>query len=593
MKQFFLNVLSTIVGIFAAGILSSCFFLLGLVVIASAASPTTTISNNSVLAINLSGSMSERANNGGLMGLFIGNKVQLTGLDEFRQGVQNAKKDDKIKGIYLEAGGFNADSYATLQEARRILEDFKKSGKWIIAYADTYTQGSYYLASVANKVYLNPQGIIDWHGLVAQPTFYKDAMAKLGIKMQVVKVGKYKSATEPYTENKMSEANREQTAAYLNAIWSNITKEVSQSRGISVAQLNALADSGITFADPKDYLKQRLVDGLLYTDEIKNIVKKQLRLQPDDDLNQATLADVLPAEDAPITPAGTQVAVYYATGDIVDGVVSNPLSQMAVIDAQRVCKDLEELSNNDDVKAVVLRINSGGGSAYASEQIWHQIMQLKKKKPVVVSMGGMAASGAYYMSAPANWIVAEPTTLTGSIGIFGTFSDFSELFTDKLGLKFDQVQTNKYSDFGNMARPFNANELHLLEQYINRGYALFRSRVAEGRHMTVAQVENVAQGHVFAGQDAAKIGLVDELGSLQTAIGKAAKLAKITDYEVADYPAPADWFEELMAQETMDNYLNSKLKAELGSFYQPYIFLKTIGKQNPIQARIPYEPNIH
>lgn len=480
-----------------------------------------------------------------------------------------------------------------MQALRNALLDFKKSRKWIIAYADTYTQGTYYLSSVADKVYLNPQGQIDWHGLASEPVFIKDLLAKFGVKMQVVKVGAYKSATEMFTGDKMSDANREQTSAYLNSIWGNITKEVGASRGLSVAQLNAYADSMITFADPQEYVKLKLVDGLLYTDQIKTVVKKQLGIDSDDDIEQVTIADMVNTEAKNQGDENNKVAVYYAYGDIVDGAVGGLFSQGHQIDAQVVCKDLADLAKDKDVKAVVIRINSGGGSAYASEQIWHQIMEMKKLKPVVVSMGGMAASGGYYMSAPANWIVAEPTTITGSIGIFGMFPDVSSLFREKLGLKFDEVKTNKYADFGTRARPFTEEEMSYLSQYVNRGYKLFRHRVAEGRKMTDNQVEKIAQGHVFTGQDAQKIGLVDQLGGLDVAVAKAAQLAKLANYRTSAYPEADDVLDQILKQVKPDTYLSDELRANLGDYYEPFTLLKTINQQSAIQARLPFYPNIH
>lgn len=547
---------------------------------------------NSVLVLNLSGQLSERSDNNFLSQLQ-GTQVNSLGLDNLIEGVKKAKDNDNIKGIYIEAGAFAADSYASMQALRNALLDFEKSRKWIIAYADTYTQGTYYLSSVADKVYLNPQGQIDWHGLASEPVFIKDLLAKFGVKMQVVKVGAYKSATEMFTGDKMSDANREQTSAYLNSIWGNITKEVGASRGLSVAQLNAYADSMITFADPQEYVKLKLVDGLLYTDQIKTVVKKQLGIDADDDIEQVTIADMVNTEAKNQGDENNKVAVYYAYGDIVDGAVGGLFSQGHQIDAQVVCKDLADLAKDKDVKAVVIRINSGGGSAYASEQIWHQIMEMKKLKPVVVSMGGMAASGGYYMSAPANWIVAEPTTITGSIGIFGMFPDVSNLFREKLGLKFDEVKTNKYADFGTRARPFTEEEMSYLSQYVNRGYKLFRHRVAEGRKMTDNQVEKIAQGHVFTGQDAQKIGLVDQLGGLDVAVAKAAQLAKLPNYRTSAYPEADDVLDQILKQVKPDTYLSDELRANLGDYYEPFTLLKTINQQSAIQARLPFYPNIH
>ena len=592
MKQFFKFVFASFVGMFLFSIVTGIFALITIAGMFASQDSTTTPEENSVLVLNLSGQLEERSENNFISQLQ-GSATRSIGLDNLLEGIRKAKENDNIKGIYIEAGAFAADSYASMQAVRNALLDFKKSKKWIIAYADTYTQGTYYMSSVADKVYLNPQGQIDWHGLASQPVFIKDFLAKFGVKMQVVKVGAYKSATEMFTGDKMSDANREQTSAYLNGIWGNITKEVGASRHLSVEQLNAYADSMVTFAAPEDYVKLKLVDGLAYTDQIKNMVKKQLGIAGDKEINQVTVADMMNAEDKSQGDESNQIAVYYAYGDIVDGVVGGIFAQNHTIDAQIVCKDLEKLAKDKDVKAVVVRINSGGGSAYASEQIWHQIMELKKLKPVVVSMGGMAASGGYYMSAPANWIVAEPTTITGSIGIFGMFPDVSGLLTEKLGLKFDEVKTNKYADFSTRARPFTEDEMTYLSQYVNRGYKLFRHRVAEGRKMTDEQVEKIAQGHVFTGQDAQKIGLVDQLGGLDVAVVKAAQLAKLPNHVTHAYPKEPDFFEQLLDQSKSDNYLSEQLRANLGDYYGPFSLLKTLNHQSAIQARLPYYPNIH
>ena len=592
MKQFFKFVFASFFGMMLFSIVTGFFALCAIVGMITSQDATKEPEENSVLVLNLSGQLSERSDNNFLSQLQ-GTQVNSLGLDNLIEGVKKAKDNDNIKGIYIEAGAFAADSYASMQALRNALLDFKKSRKWIIAYADTYTQGTYYLSSVADKVYLNPQGQIDWHGLASEPVFIKDLLAKFGVKMQVVKVGAYKSATEMFTGDKMSDANREQTSAYLNSIWGNITKEVGASRGLSVAQLNAYADSMITFADPQEYVKLKLVDGLLYTDQIKTVVKKQLGIDSDDDIEQVTIADMVNTEAKNQGDENNKVAVYYAYGDIVDGAVGGLFSQGHQIDAQVVCKDLADLAKDKDVKAVVIRINSGGGSAYASEQIWHQIMEMKKLKPVVVSMGGMAASGGYYMSAPANWIVAEPTTITGSIGIFGMFPDISNLFREKLGLKFDEVKTNKYADFGTRARPFTEEEMSYLSQYVNRGYKLFRHRVAEGRKMTDNQVEKIAQGHVFTGQDAQKIGLVDQLGGLDVAVAKAAQLAKLPNYRTSAYPEADDVLDQILKQVKPDTYLSDELRANLGDYYEPFTLLKTINQQSAIQARLPFYPNIH
>ena len=539
--------------------------------------------------INLSGPLSERSDKN-VMAEFIGNVASGVSLEDVLSGIEKAKTNKNIKGIYIEAGAFAPNSYASLQEIREALIDFKKSHKWIVAYGDSYTQSAYYLASVANDVYLNPQGMLDWHGLSSQRIYLKDMLAKFGVKMQVSKVGTYKSATEMFTEEKMSDADRQQTSTYLNGIWKYLLKGVSESRNIPIAKLNEYADSVITFANPTSYLKMKLIDKLLYTDQVRNEVKKRLGINSDDEIHQISLTDLKAVEPA---KGGSEVAVYYAYGDIVDSPVSNTSFNQHSIVGKDVCNDLKELMDDDDVKAVVIRVNSGGGSAFASEQMWHQIMELKKVKPVVVSMGGYAASGGYYMSVPANWIVAEPTTITGSIGIFGMFPDFSGLASEKLGIKFDEVKTNKNGTFGSTMRPLTPDEMRMLQVYIDRGYTTFKNRVAQGRNLTMAQVEAIAQGHVYTGEDALKIKLVDELGGLDKAVKKAAQLAKIDNYYKVSYPSPVNWFDQIFGENVQDNYLNEQLYTSLGIFYQPFSILRTINQQSAIQARLPYIININ
>ena len=589
MKDFFKNVFATFVGIFLFVLVT---LLLGFVCIFGmvlSSESTTEIENNSVLVINLSGPLSERSDKN-VMAEFIGNVASGVSLEDVLSGIEKAKTNKNIKGIYIEAGAFAPNSYASLQEIREALIDFKKSHKWIVAYGDSYTQSAYYLASVANDVYLNPQGMLDWHGLSSQRIYLKDMLAKFGVKMQVSKVGTYKSATEMFTEEKMSDADRQQTSTYINGIWKYLLKGVSESRNIPIAKLNEYADSVITFANPTSYLKMKLIDKLLYTDQVRNEVKKRLGINSDDEIHQISLTDLKAVEPA---KGGSEVAVYYAYGDIVDSPVSNTSFNQHSIVGNDVCNDLKELMDDDDVKAVVIRVNSGGGSAFASEQMWHQIMELKKVKPVVVSMGGYAASGGYYMSVPANWIVAEPTTITGSIGIFGMFPDFSGLASEKLGIKFDEVKTNKNGTFGSTMRPLTPDEMRMLQVYIDRGYTTFKNRVAQGRNLTMAQVEAIAQGHVYTGEDALKIKLVDELGGLDKAVKKAAQLAKIDDYYKVSYPSPVNWFDQIFGENVQDNYLNEQLYTSLGIFYQPISILRTINQQSAIQARLPYIININ
>lgn len=591
MKDFFKNVLATAVGVLLVGFITGFFMVVSLVGMALSQSETAPVVDNSVLVLRLTGSLSERANDDVLASLF-GDRIPKLGLATMTEAIRQAKESDKVKGIYIEAGAFAPDSYASLAAIRRELEEFRKAGKWIVAYGDSYTQGAYYLASVADKVYLNPQGQVDWHGLGSEPVFVKDLLAKLNVRMQVAKVGTYKSATEMFTGEKMSDADRQQTTAYLTGIWQNVVSAVGKSRSLTAQQLNAYADSLFSLAAPQDYVRMRMVDGLLYTDQVRQAVKKKMGLSPDDEIPQVSMSDLLAA--GPEDKKGDEIAIYYAVGDIVDGVVAMP-SRESVIDAQKVCADLQDLAKDKDVKAVVLRVNSPGGSAYASEQIWHQVMELKKVKPVVVSMGSYAASGGYYISCPANWIVAEPNTLTGSIGIFGMFPDVSGLLREKLGLKFDEVKTNKYALFGTRSRPFTADELSHLESYIDRGYKLFRQRVADGRRLKVDQVEQVAQGHVWLGQDALKIGLVDQLGGVEVALRKAAQLAKLTQWHSSAYPVLPDYLSQLLdlPGAARGNYLDEQMRQSLGAYYEPFALIRDLQAQNPLQARLPFEPNIH
>ena len=586
MKQFFKYVLATVTGIILVTVIMGILGAISLVgIAASSASNSVEPDDNSVFTLMLSGQMEERAKEDPFS-MLTGEVSENLGLDKIVDAIHKAKDNENIKGIYIEAGMFISDSPASMHAIREALVDFKKSGKWIVAYGDTYTQGTYYICSVADKVFLNPQGMVDWHGLAANPFFVKDLLAKFGVKYQLCKVGKYKSAPEMMTADGMSEPNREQVTAYLEGIWKVMLADVSKSRNISTDSLNAYADRFVALSDQKELVRLKLVDKLLYTDEVKGEIKKLLKIDKDEKISQLTLDEMASVKGK--KDDGEQVAVYYAYGDIVDSDTEDLMSSENNIVSNKVCKDQESQMNDDDVKAVVLRVNSPGGSAYASEQIWRSVTQLKAKKPVVVSMGGYAASGGYYISCAANYIYSEPTTITGSIGIFGMFPDFSGLLTDKLGVKFDEVKTNKHAAFGTMSRPFNAEEMALLDQYIGRGYELFRKRVADGRKQSVDQIEEIAQGRVWLGNDALKIKLVDAIGSLDDAVKKAAELAKLKEYHTSDYPAELGWFEQLMKRTDKGNYLDEQVRLTLGEYYAPFNYLRTIHHRNAIQARLPY-----
>lgn len=591
MKDFIKNVLATMVGMFGFFIVMGVIGMMSIIGMIASGNAAQNVEKNSVFVLNLSGTISEQGSENPLS-MFTGDNSLNSGLNDILSSIKKAKANDDIKGIYIEAGALAAN-YATLQEIRNALADFRKSGKWIVAYGDFYTQGAYYVASVADKVYINPKGIVDWHGIGAQTMFYKDFMAKFGVKWEVVKVGTFKSATETFTEEKMSDANRLQTKTFIDGTWRNVCDAVSKSRGISVDSLNSYADSYLALQATETLVKTKMVDGMMYGDQVKDAVKKMMKLEKDDDIAQLTLNDMLNVKDEKVE--GSEIAVYYAEGDIVqDPKAATMFGNNNYIASRKVCKDLEDLMNDDDVKAVVVRINSGGGDAYASEQMWHQMSELRKVKPVVVSMGDYAASGAYYMSAPASWIVAQPNTLTGSIGIFAVIPDFSGLVTSKLGVRFDEVKTNRNSTFGNlMARPFNAEEKAMLQASVNRGYSLFRQRVADGRRLPVESVEKIAQGRVWLATDALNIKLVDQLGGIDDAVKKAAELAKLKDYYTSDYPAAASWMDNLLnSMSSSGTYLDEQLRQTLGDFYQPFTMLRSIDKREAIQTRIPYAISI-
>lgn len=593
MEQFFKSVAATIVGIFAFGVIMIIFGFICLFGMVASSSGTPSLLDNSVMVLKLQGEISDKAEEDWL-GEITGNQFNQLGMNKILSAIHKAKKEDKVKGIYLETGILQTD-YATLQEIRGALADFKKSGKWIIAYGDNFSQGGYYLSSVANKVYVNPEGNIDWHGIASQTQYIKDVAAKFGVHFTVVKVGKYKSFTEMYTEDKMSDANREQVSRYINGLWQQILTEVSASRNINKDSLNHYADGIMAFEDSQLLKSRKLVDGFCYYDEIRDVVKKQLGLKSDEKIHQASMDDVNAAvEDG--NALGDQIAVYYCQGNIVSAASSSLYGSGQEIVSKQVIKDLQELGDDDNIKAVVLRINSGGGEAYASEQLWRAVSMLNKKKPVVVSMGGMTASGAYYMSMGARYVMAQPTTLTGSIGIFGALPDWSDLMTQKLGFKYDEVKTNRHSSYGTAGstRHWTPEEIGILQANANRGYALFRKRVADGRKLPVEQVEQIAQGRVWLGTDAKSIKLVDGLGNLNDAIAKAAQLAKISDYGTQEYPASADWMDQLLdrVSGTSGSYLDEQLRLTLGDLYKPFMTIRNMKEKEPVQATLPFMLNI-
>lgn len=585
MKEFFKYVLATVVGIMLVGIFSFFMGLMMLVSLAISDNQKPMIEDNSILRISLSGTISDRASSNPWAILLGNDLAEQQGLDDMIKAIKVASEDEDIKGIYIEGGMLQSD-FATLQELRKALLDFKESGKFIIAYGENYTQGAYYVASVADKVLVNPSGMVDWHGLAAQPVFYKDLMEKVGVKMQIFRVGTYKSAVEPYMLSGMSPANREMTQSMLNNLWGNICKEVSASRRISTDSLNAYADRYQALAEPSNYVKQKLVDGLAYIDEVRQTLRNQLGGQKVNLVEAPELAKLYDEGSS-----SSKIVVYYASGEIFGAEGNmNGLNGEQII-GKNVVEDLDALANDKDVKAVVLRVNSPGGSAYASEQIWHAVELLKKKKPVVVSMGGYAASGGYYISCGADYIISEPTTLTGSIGIFGMVPDASGLLEGKLGLHFDAVSTNKAYDLEPATGHLSPAAGAAMQAYVDRGYKLFISRVAAGRHMTAQRVNEIGQGRVWTGQQALALKLVDRLGTLDDAIVEAAKRAQLIDYEVTTSDIETNLFSDFLSN-VQEDYLERKLKTVLGTYYDPLRFAESIRGRDALQARMFFEPNL-
>ena len=595
MKQFFKMTLATVCGIAIFLVVTGFFLTISLLGMVASDSASTKVKENSVFVIKLDGTISERAEEGSPIDEILDlNDMSAMGLDDLICAIRKAKDNEDIKGIYLEGGALAFDAPATAQQLRDALKDFKKSGKWIVAYSDRYYQTSYYVASVADNIYLNDHGHIEFTGLGAKGEYMKGLYDKLGIKYMVAKVGKYKSYVERNTQTGMSEYDREQRTAYLNGIWNYWLKEMAEGRKVKAETLNQLAnDSIMGFADTKDYVTAKLIDKVMFPEEIKAEIQKRLKIDKDDDINQLTLSDMLNVKSEK-KDDGEKIAIYYAYGSIVDNETTNLVNGGGhCIVGKTTAADLRKLADDDDVKAVVFRVNSGGGSAVASEQIRHAIKLLKAKKPVVVSMGGMAASGGYWISSPANYIFAEPTTITGSIGIFGLIPNFSGLVTDKLGITFDGVTTNKFSDYETdlILGKDNDEIMKHLQTYINQGYQQFLDIVSEGRGMKPAEVDSIAQGRVWLASDALKIKLVDKLGSLDDAVKKAAELAKVKEYHTAAYPNEGSWFERFMPKENKGSYLDSQLqkefKALLGDLYEPLMEIRqTMKGSSRMQARM-------
>lgn len=585
MKDFIKFTFASTLGVVLAGIVFTILGIVTMVGMVASSDTETTVNENSIFVLDLYGTLSERVQENPLQEL-MGENYQAYGLDDILTSIQKAKDNENIKGIYLQAGTMEA-SCASLEEIRHALKDFKESGKFIVAYGDNYSQGMYYLASVADKVIVNPQGTIAWQGLVSQTIFFKDLLKKIGVEMEIFKVGTYKSAVEPFIATEMSDANREQITAFLNSTWERLLKDISASRGMSEDELNKCADDFMTFAPAETYIANGLADTLLYKDGVLDYLKELSGREADESLRTLSLEDMKNVKrNVPLDKSGNIIAVYYAYGEIDSGTSTDE-----GIHSQKVIRDLRKLREDETIKAVVLRVNSPGGSAFGSEQIWREVTLLKEKKPFIVSMGDYAASGGYYISCAADCIVADPTTLTGSIGIFGMFPMVEDLMTDKLGLHFETVKTNRYADMGDMTRPFNDAERAALQNYINNGYKLFVQRCADGRGMSVEAVEKIAEGRVWTGITAKELGLVDELGGLEKALEIAAQQAEVETYSVINYPGKSDIFTSLLENGKKD-YIDGKISETLGEYYDYAKFIQSLKNADRIQARMPFDLRI-
>ncbi len=589
MKDFLKFTLATITGIIVSSVVLFFISILVFFSMVSSSESETQVRKNSIMMLDLNGTLAERSQDNPF-DLFMGDDNKTYGLDDVLSSIKKAKENDDIKGIYIEAASLDA-GFASREEIRNALKDFKESGKFIVAYGDNYSQGLYYLSSVADKVLLNPQGMVEWKGLATTPMFFKDLLAKIGVEMQIFKVGTYKSAVEPFISTEMSPANREQIDAYLTSIWGQVTNDVAKSRKVSVDSLNAIADRMLMFYPAEKSVEYGLVDTLIYKNDVRDYLKAMIGIDKDDRMPVLGLQDMINVKkNVPKDKSGNIIAVYYAYGEI-DSSTSSASPDGEGIDSKKVIKDLRKLKDDEDVKAVVLRVNSPGGSAYGSEQIWYAVSELKKEKPVIVSMGDYAASGGYYISCNADTIVAEPTTLTGSIGIFGMFPNAKGL-ADKIGVNFDVVKTNKYADFGMLTRPMNDGEKGLMQMYVNNGYDLFLTRCSDGRGISKEDLDKIAQGRVWTGSKAKELGLVDELGGLDKALDIAIAKAGVDAYTVMNYPEKESFFESLM-NTNPGNYIKARmLKDTMGEIYQQFSALENFDKCDRVQARVPFELNI-
>ncbi len=587
MKQFFKFTFASMLGFLLAGFLVFIIFL-GIIVSAVSVGKeeAVVVPEKTILMINLDQPVSDRSSDNPFAHFNFASPDagKRIGLNEIISNLKKASADSKVKGIFLELTDIPSGQ-ATLEEIRNALLDFKKSGKFIVSYSEAYTQKSYYLASVSDKIYLNPAGDMEFKGMVAQVMFFKGLLDKIDVEAQVIRHGKFKSAIEPFTLDKMSDANKEQTLTFISGMWNHILAGISASRQISVADLTAIANE-YKIQSPQDAVKLKMVDKLMYKDEVLEELRTRVDVKEVKDLKLMKLAKYTNAPEADKKSSKDKIAVIYATGSIGSGE-----GDEESIGSETISKAIRKARLDDKVKAVVLRVNSPGGSALASDVIWREMLLTKKVKPVVVSMGNVAASGGYYIACAADKIFAYPNTITGSIGVFGIIPNMKEMFNKNLGITFDEVKTNPYADYIPVTRPMNDAERMIITNDIETIYTTFITHVSEGRKLTVAQVDSIGQGRVWSGVDAKRLGLVDEFGGLNDAIKEAASLAKLKEYSTMELPEQKDTFEQLMETFSGDN-ASVLLKKEMGAAYPYFQYLSNMSRMQGVQALMPYQFDI-
>jgi len=586
MREFFKYVFATVLGVvlsFFLIILVSILLIVGFVS-SMESDKTVPVSDNSVLFMNLDQAIVERTPDDTFANLPIvgGSAEKSIGFNDLIRAVKNAKADDDIKCIYINVSSPNA-GYATMTEVRNALLDFRKSGKKIIAYSEVYTQGAYYLASAADKVYLNPEGALEFKGLSSQVMFFKGALDKLGIEAQIIRVGNYKSAVEPFFTDKMSDKNREQVTAYLGGLYQTFLQGISATRKVDVASLHAMADD-YKIQKPQDALDLKLVDGLKYKDQVLDELKSLSGKKPKNNLSAITINDYARnVVNKKSESAKDKIAVIYANGDIIGGEGSD-----AQIGSERISRTIRKARMDSSIKAIVLRVNSPGGSALASDVIWREIILAKKVKPVIASFGDVAASGGYYIGCAADSIFVQPNTITGSIGVFGVIPNFKKLFNEKLGITFDGVKTSKYADIMSTDRPLTPGERLIIQTDVNRVYDGFITRVADGRKKSKSYIDSIAGGRVWVGTDAVRIGLADRTGSFNDAIVAAAKKGKVKEYKVVEYPEILDPLQSFI-DNSSDKIRMYYAKQELGAHFYLYEQIKSTIVKSGVQTRMPFE----